>query len=200
MIELPNTAQLALLVHDMSNDALKPGGGYPGAGETPGTEELIAKSVLLLAAARKCGLAVFHTGHFLRDDALDAPLGGRSARLAVLRDGSWGAQPIDELKPAPGEWIIRKGGGFSAFTGTPLEKWLRRLGVTTVIISGAGTGAGISSTAYACRERDFASIIASDACNGAGTEQHAAAMLNLGSFAQVETTAAIVDALVTMRG
>ena len=199
MIELPNIMQLALLVHDMSNDVLKPGGGYPGAGEAPGTAELITNNVLLLDAARRRGIAVFHTGHFLRDDALDAPLGGRSTRLAVLRDGSWGAQPIDELKPAPGEWIIRKGGGFSAFTGTPLEKWLRRLGLTTVIIGGAGTGAGISSTAYACRERDFAAIIASDACNGAGTEHHCAAMLNLGSFAQVDTTAAIVEALLTMR-
>jgi ureidoacrylate peracid hydrolase len=199
MIELPKVEQLALIVHDMSNDALKPGGGYPGAGAAPGTAEFIARNVVLLDGARKRGIAVLHTGHFLRADALDAPLGGRSARLAVLRDGTWGAQPIDELKPAPGEWIIRKGGGFSAFTGTPLEKWLRRLGVTTVIIGGAGTGAGISSTAYACRERDFAAIIASDACNGAGTEHHAAAMLNLGSFAQVGTTDEIVEALSTLR-
>jgi nicotinamidase-related amidase len=198
MIELPDLERLALIVHDMSNDALKPGGGYPGAGEAPGTAELIANNVALLAAARSRGIAVFHTGHFLRPDALDAPLGGRSAKLPVLRDGTWGAQPIDELKPAPGEWIIRKGGGFSAYTGTPLEKWLRRLGVTTVIIGGAGTGAGISSTAYACRERDFAAVIASDACNGAGSEHHAAAMLNLASFAQVGTTEEILTALTSM--
>ena len=197
MIELPEVKQLALIVHDMSNDALKSGGRYPGAGEAPGTAELIANNVLLLDAARRRGIAIFHTGHFLRDDAKDAPLGGRSARLAVLRDGSWGAEPIDELKPAPGEWLVRKGGGFSAFTGTALEKWLRRLGVTTVIIGGAGTGAGVSSTAYACRERDFSTVVVADACNGAGTEHHTAAMLNLASFAQVGTTAEVIEALGT---
>ena len=76
---------------------------------------------------------------------------------------------IDELKPLPSEWKIRKGGGFSAFTGIGLEKWLRRLGVTTLIVGGAGTGAGVSSTVYGARERDFNVVVASDACNGVGT-------------------------------
>jgi len=172
MITLPSVKQLALIVHDMSNEGLKAGGHYPNAGQAPGTAEFIANNVLLLEAARKRGMAIFFTGHFLRLDAKDAPLGGRSETLDVLKDGSWGAQIIDELKPAPGEWIIRKGGGFSAFTGTPLEKWLRRLGVTTVIIGGAGTSAGVASTTYASRERDFGCAVASDACNGTGSESH----------------------------
>ncbi len=195
MITLPSVKQLALIVHDMSNEGLKAGGHYPNAGQAPGTAEFIANNVLLLEAARKRGMAIFFTGHFLRLDAKDAPLGGRSETLDVLKDGSWGAQIIDELKPAPGEWIIRKGGGFSAFTGTPLEKWLRRLGVTTVIIGGAGTSAGVASTTYASRERDFGCAVASDACNGTGSESHTATMLNISTFAQVGTTREVVEAM-----
>ena len=195
MIEFPLIGQVALLVHDMHNDALKPGGHYPDAGKAPGTAELIANNVRLLQAARQRGIPVFFTGHFLRQDARDAPRGGRSNNLDVLKDGSWGAAIIDELKPAPGEWLIRKGGGFSAFTGTPLEKWLRRLGVSTVIVGGAGTGAGISSTVYAARERDFHSVLVTDACNGVGSENHRAAMLNLSSFAQVASTQEVVSAM-----
>jgi ureidoacrylate peracid hydrolase len=194
-IELPGIRQVALLVHDMCNDSLKHGGNYPNAGDVPGTAELIANNVRLLEAARQRGMHVFFSGHYLRPDALDAPRGGRSNTLDVLKDGSWGAEPIDELKPAPGEWKIRKGGGFSAFTGTPFEKWLRRLGISTIIVGGAGTGAGISSTIYAARERDFRSVLVADACNGVGSESHRAAILNLSSFAQVGNTDEAVSAI-----
>lgn len=195
MITLPSVKQLALIVHDMSNEGLKPGGKYPNASQTPGTAEFIANNLRLLDTARKRGMPVFFTGHFLRPDAKDAPLGGRSETMDVLKDGSWGAQIIDELKPAPGEWIIRKGGGFSAFTGTPLEKWLHRLGATTVIVGGAGTPAGVASTIYATRERDFSCVVASDACSGAGSDSHKATMLNVSTFAQVGTTQEVVEAM-----
>jgi nicotinamidase-related amidase len=199
MITLPTTTKVALIVHDMCNDALKPGGHYPHAGEAPGTDTLIANNVRLLQAARARGISVFHTGHYLRPDAMDAPQGGRSATLDVLKDGTWGAEPIDELRPEPGEWRIRKGGGFSAFTGSPLEKWLHRLGITTVIICGSGTHAGIEATVRDLRELDFDAVIASDACSGAGTDHHAASMLTL-TFAQRGTTDEVVEALQSASG
>jgi nicotinamidase-related amidase len=194
MISLPSVKQIALIVHDMCNDSLKPGGHYPRAGEAPGTATLIANNVRLLDSARARGIAVFHTGHYLRPDAMDAPLGGRSSTLDVLKDGSWGAEPIDELRPAAGEWRIRKGGGFSAFTGTPLEKWLHRLGITTIVIGGSGTHAGIEATVRDMRELDFDAVIVSDACSGAGTDHHTASMLTL-NFAQRGTTDEVVAAL-----
>ncbi len=122
MIELPNVEQLALIAQDISNDSLKAGGAYPGAGSAPGSAQLIANNALLLEAARRRGIAVFHTGHYLRPDYKDVAPGGNSARYGALQDGSWGAEPIEELKPLANEWRIRKGGGYSAFTGTPLDK------------------------------------------------------------------------------
>jgi nicotinamidase-related amidase len=197
MISLPELSQVALIVHDMSNDLLKPGGKYANASTAmtdPLVKQFVENNVRLLAAAREAGIAVFHTGHHLRQDYLDVAPGGSSARLGALRDGSWGAEPIEELEPAPGEWRIRKGGGYSAFTGTPLDKWLRRLGVTTVIIVGAGTHAGIEATVRDMREYDYRAVIASDACSGIGTPHHAASMLTL-TFAQIGTTDEVVEAL-----
>lgn len=197
MITLPSVKQVALIVHDMSNDALKPGGKYPNAAKAPGdpaVQQFITNNVRLLDAARKRRVAVFHTGHYLRPDYLDVAPGGNSARFGALQADTWGAEAIDELKPAPGEWGIRKGGGYSAFTGTPLDKWLRRLGVTTLIIGGAGTHAGIEATVRDMREYDYRAVVASDACSGAGTDHHAATMLVL-TFAQIGTTEEIVHAL-----
>ena len=131
MLELPARETLACICHDMQNDYLKEGGRTPEAGRDPAVPQLIENHVRLLSAARAAGLPVFFTGHFLREDYLDAARHGRARSLGSLRDGTWGAEVIDELAPQPGEFLIRKGGGMSAFTGTALEKWLRRLGVST---------------------------------------------------------------------
>ena len=85
MVTLPSVNQVALIVHDMSNEGLKPGGNYPNAGQAPGTAEFIANNVKLLEAARRRGMPVFFTGHFLRPDAKDAPQGGRSETMNVLQ-------------------------------------------------------------------------------------------------------------------
>ena len=195
MVTLPGRKQLAILMHDFCNDFLKPGGAYPGAGTQPGNDVFIAKNVKLLEAARKAGINVFHSGHYLRKDYMDVAMDGPSQRVGAMQAGSWGADFIDELKPIEGEWHIRKGGGMSAFTGTPLAKWLRRLGVTTLIVTGSGTSVGVASTVYAIRENDFAGIVVSDGCNGVGTPQYDAAILNMSMFNQMTTVDELIEAL-----
>ncbi|MXW29450.1 MAG: cysteine hydrolase [Chloroflexi bacterium] len=194
MLELPARETLAYVCHDMQNDYLKEGGRTPEAGRNPHTPQLIENHVRLLTAARAVGLPVFFTGHFLREDYLDAARHGRARSLGSLRDGTWGAEVIDELAPLPGEFLIRKGGGMSAFTGTALEKWLRRLGVSTLIVAGIATQAGVESTVRDARERDYDSIVVGDACDGR-SENHEASLLNMGTFAQVVSTEEVVAAL-----
>jgi nicotinamidase-related amidase len=196
-ISLPSVKRIALIVHDMSNDGLKPGGKYPhaeAASKDPAIQAYVQNNVRLLEAARKRGLPVFYTGHYLRADYKDAVPGANSAKVGALQANTWGAEPIEELGPLPNDWRIRKGGGYSAFTGTPLDKWLRRLGVTTLIIGGAGTSAGVEATVRDMREYDYGAVIATDAVSGAGSEHHAASMLTM-TFAQRGTTAEVVEAL-----
>lgn len=198
MVALPPVKQLALIIHDMLNDGLKPGGKNPGAdakAASPETQQVIANHVRLLDAARKRGLPVFYTGHAMRPDHKDAALGARSRIYGHYTAGTWGAEVIDELKPLADDWIIRKGGGMSAFTGTALDKWLRRLGVTTFVIGGGATAAGVESTVRAARELDFESIVVSDACHGGARANHEASLLNMATFVQVVTTQEVVDAL-----
>jgi len=91
MITLPSVKQVGLIVHDMSNDALKPGGKYPNAANAPSdpaVQQFIANNVRLLDAARRRQVAVFHTGHYLRPDYLDVAPGGNSARFGALQADS----------------------------------------------------------------------------------------------------------------
>ena len=165
----------------------------PDAGKIPGNAEYLERHVRLFTAAREAGIPIFFTGHFLREDYVDVAPGGSSSY--GHKAGTWGAEIVDELAPRPGEWVIRKGGGFSAFTGTPLEKWLHRPGVSTIILAGSGTPAGIAATLYASRELDFASVVVSDGCRSNTAERHDASMLLFSAFAQIATTDEVVTAL-----
>ncbi|MEX2599480.1 MAG: isochorismatase family cysteine hydrolase [Dehalococcoidia bacterium] len=190
MVTLPPFKELALIVHDMTKN--------PNEADDkpdPAKEALIANHVRLLEVARKVGLPVFYTGHALRPDYKDMVMHGTSYKRGAYMAGTRGAEYLDELKPEPEDWIIKKGGGMSAFTGTPFEKWLRRLGVTTMIIGGVATHAGVESTVRDARDRDFDSIVAADACAGGTPANHEASLLNMRTWAQVVSTQEIVDAL-----
>ena len=195
MVNLHSLDKIAYIVHDISNDSHIEGGKYPNAGKTPGNDEYIANHVRMLAAARKAKLHIFYTGHFLRPDFRDVVLFGNSAGYGALVDGTWGADPIEALAPQPEDWIIRKGGGMSAFSGTPFEKWLHRLGVTQLITAGGATQAGVESTVRAARDLDFYNIVVSDACRGGDSGHHEASLFNMATFAQVATVDEVSAAL-----
>ena len=67
----------------------------------------------------------------------------------------------------------------SAFTGTPFEKWLRRLGVTQLVIAGGATHSGVESTVRDARDRDFHGVVVSDACRSGSVEHHNASIFNM---------------------
>lgn len=195
MITLPSRKQIALIVHDMQNDYITPGGKFVEVhGVPPGTAEVIANHVRLLARARHYKMPVFGTGHFLRDDYTDVVHRALSPKYGALKAGTWGAEIIDELKPSPGEYLIRKGAGYSAFVGTPLEKLLRRLSVTTIIIGGISCFVGVESTVRDACDRDFDVVVASDACNDDPLHLQAS-LLNMAHFAQIATTSEVLAAL-----
>ena len=197
MVEVHDKA--ALVVHDMMNDGHKIGGKMPNAGKVPGTEEYLANHARLLQAARAHKLTVFYTGHFLRPDYKDAVRSSIYPRYGAYLDNTWGGSVVDELKPNPEDWIIRKGGGMSAFTGTPFEKWLHRLGITQIVIAGGATHSGVESTVRDARDRDFHAIVVSDACRSADVEHHKAALFIMATFCQIATVDEVIAALTAKR-
>jgi ureidoacrylate peracid hydrolase len=79
-------------------------------------------------------------------------------------EGSWEQQIIDELKPAPQDYVIPKY-RWSTFHQTYFDLALRSRGIDTIIVSGGAVDVGIASTAYAARDLDYNLIIVRDACS-----------------------------------
>ena len=157
-------------------DTLK-GGNYDRTTRSlrPENQSFMNACVRMLQAARQFGLPVFYAQADHREDGADwaSALTDRIARPRADRfgrsrinpgsyHGSWEAEIVDELTPEPGDYRIYKH-RYSAFQGTHLELSLRTAGVINLLLAGGATQAGIASTAYAGRDRDFNMVLLRDA-------------------------------------
>src|SRR5579862_804221 len=141
----------ALLVIDMQNSFLKPGGGlYASHGapmiKIPSTTERVAEAVRM---AQESAIPVIYTRHCYRPGWVDA--GARTMRMfdrlgiKPLLAGSWDADIVDELTPAEDALIVDKA-RMDAFTGTSLETLLRGIGTRRIALTGVVTNACVEST------------------------------------------------------
>ncbi|MEN3364725.1 MAG: hypothetical protein V7606_1999 [Burkholderiales bacterium] len=203
--ETLNPARTALLFFDMLNGHIKK--------DDPKTEEryrpVIAAASQLLQAARAHKMMVAYasanhradnatSAHTIRDTdnrlrplAVDAPPESKP----VVAAGSWEAAVIDELAPAPEDYLVPKY-RWSALFQTYLDLALRTRKIDTIIISGGSTDVGVASTAFAARDLDYNLVIASDACTSPEQDNHDQFMQRIfPRMARVRTAAQVVAML-----
>ncbi len=179
-------AHTALLIIDMQKDFCLEGYGAHRAGRditaaaraTPGMARL-------LAAARQAGVRVAHVGFStLPDHGSDSgPWLAQRRRSTFSADnlcitGSDGAQFIDALKPAPGEWVVAKH-RYSAFTGTDLDLLLRSRRIKSVVVTGVSTNACVETTLRAAFELDYYVCVPPDAVASWDQPLHEATLANV---------------------
>jgi nicotinamidase-related amidase len=111
-----------------------------------------APALRLIAAWRTHGGAVIHVRH----DSVEpgSPLAA-SRPGNVLRPG---------FEPQPGEPLLTKSVN-SAFIGTDLDLWLRRLGATTIVACGVTSDRCVSTTVRMGANMGYRMIVAEDACS-----------------------------------
>ena len=141
----------------------------------------------LLECFRGLGLAVIFTAVGTEtEDGRDLPCWLRAfdeQGLAMLgsriwpsvNDPSW---QIDEaITPLASELILNK---FSAgtFATTGLEQILRDRDVETVFVTGVSSDVCVSTTAREAADRNFQTVVVSDACTTLSHEMHEAALQN----------------------
>jgi nicotinamidase-related amidase len=160
-VERIDPAKTAMIVVDMQNDFVAPGGGL----ETPAARAMVPRLVEALQICRRAGIKVIYTTHVHRRDgsdmglfAMHQPIANRSATV----DGTWGVEIYPEVAPAAGEHVIKKH-RYSGFFGTDLDIILRGWGVDTVIISGTTTENCCHATARDAMFHNYRVVFLSDA-------------------------------------
>jgi maleamate amidohydrolase len=140
----------------------------------------VARTRVLLDAVRKRHYPVVHTRIVYADDAADA--GAFCLKVPGLEkftEDAPGAQIIDELAPAPGEYVIRKTQP-SAFFGTGLAAWLVGKGVDTVIVAGITTSGCVRASVVDAMSYNFKTIVATDAVGDRALGPHEANLFDMG--------------------
>lgn len=191
----------ALVVIDLQNIFMAPGAAY----EVPTAREIVPNVNRLAAAVRRTGGAVAWVKMtYFPDDPwstfYDNMLGPERARGLIegLIENSDGHRLWPGLDAQDGDIVVLKN-RFSAFLHgyCDLPERLRELGVDTVLITGALTNTCCECSARDAMQRDFKTIMISDANATAMDELHAAALRNfiqvLGDVRSTDEAVALLE-------
>lgn len=131
----------------------------------------------LVEAAREKGIPVVY--------ANDTHLHAVDKEFKVWKQhavsGTWGAQVVDELKPAEKDYVVHKR-RYSAFFATDLDLLLRELNVDTLILTGLVTNVCVQHTAADAFFRGYTVIVPRDCVEAVNEETHKAALKYMETF------------------
>jgi nicotinamidase-related amidase len=127
--------------------------------------EIVQRSVAVLDAFRRHGLPVV-----LVNVAAGAP--GRTDQGTHVGDFPAGfADLVPELNQQPSDHVVTKR-TWGAFTNTDLEAYLRKQGVTQVVLVGIATSIGVESTARFASELGLNVTLVVDAMSDMSADAH----------------------------
>lgn len=188
-------ATSALLIIDMQNDFLEPQGWFASArGQNVEPLKSVVDPINALAAAfRDNSAPVIHLNWGVRADTANLPAntvgkanscgtqvgyGDITDMGRVLVQGEWGAQSIDEIDVAEGDFRVSKH-RLSGFRDNELDQLLRRLGVSTLFFTGVNLDRCVfASLMDGCFE-GYDAILVEDACQSPSPDYVSDAILYL---------------------
>nr|QNO44136.1 peroxyureidoacrylate/ureidoacrylate amidohydrolase RutB [Methanosarcinales archaeon ANME-2c ERB4]QNO50305.1 peroxyureidoacrylate/ureidoacrylate amidohydrolase RutB [Methanosarcinales archaeon ANME-2c ERB4] len=167
-----NPEETALLLIDMQNNLLHEKGKAAALGVWKFAKEAgtIRNTRQMIEIARKNDIPLIYVKFVLRPDYADimglaqlslCTLGKFIKEGEICKEGTWGAEYVDELKPGAGDYIVVKR-RMDAFYNSDLETLLRGLGRRTLVICGIITNFCLESTVRGAMDRDFDCIVLED--------------------------------------
>ncbi len=173
-------ARTALVVVDMQNAFMSPGGMFDDAGwPIEGAQAVIAPSRRLLDGVRRAGVRVVYVKMSYNADMSnaggpDSPNWHKETGMVLMRrrpetwgryitEGTWDEQVVDELTPMAGEPVVRKQ-RYSGFAGTGLDHVLKTIGAKYLLFIGGATNICVAATLMDGFFLDYWPILVEDAC------------------------------------
>ncbi len=151
--------------------------------------EVVPRAAALAAAFRNQNLPVV-----LVNVAGGAPGRTEQSRNTAAFPADW-TELVPELNQQPSDHTVTKR-TWGAFTGTDLEAYLRKEGVTQIVLAGVATSIGVESTARYAYELGFHVTLAVDAMADLRPEAHANTLAHIfPRLGETGTTQEIIDLL-----
>lgn len=160
--------ETAVVLIEFQNDFCKEGGKlYEGVKSELGRQNTIPNAVKLAEGARKKGAMVVHSPFIFNEGYFkDHQMQGIVKAVAdggALREGSWGAEIIDELRPKEGDKVLSGKCTLCGFNNTNLEKLLKEKNIRNVVIGGFLTNFCVESTARTAYDKGYGVTIMKNA-------------------------------------
>jgi nicotinamidase-related amidase len=150
--------KIGIIVVDMINDFVT------GELAISRAKDIIPNIRRLLDLARAKGIPILYACDSHSRDDPEVRLWGPHAIA-----GSRGAEVVEELEPREGDLLVKKT-RYSPFFGTDLDRLIRELGITELVLVGVSTDICILHTAADAFYRGYGIIVPSD-CVGAFTRE-----------------------------
>ncbi|RDI19082.1 isochorismatase family protein [Pseudacidovorax intermedius] len=178
--------ETALIVVDMQNGFLKPGGYFDNVGyDLAHAPHTVAQVVAAVAAARQVGVQVI----FIQSgfDAMHLCVGGATAPVwhkseaqvlmrerpelarRLITDGTWDYELVEEMAPAADEPVIRKS-RYSAFAGTSLDQLLRARRMRNLVFCGVAANVCVETSLRDAYGHEYFVLLLEDATHHAGPD------------------------------
>ena len=174
-------AHTALLLVDMQNDFVHDEGIFVKQwGKTNRwIKPIIPWCRKLLEAAREAGVAVVHLrviNDLLRNPASWHHFWGPPS---CTIEGTWGAEIIEELRPAADEPVIAKY-TYDGFVDTALDSLLKKLSIKTLVFAGVDSDVCVRDTAAHGFALGYIPVFAREALAADNEVAHAGVLQSLG--------------------
>ncbi len=161
--------ETAVILIEFQNEFCKEGGKFYDAHKDEilrlGTTENGAK---LAKAAREKGCLIIHSPYVFDEKWADeVDIGGIIGEAKKIegcfRPDTWGVEIIDEMKPEPGDVVLKGKRALSAFTNTGLAKMLEDHGTKNVVCAGFQSNCCVVSTARYAYDQGYRIHVVKDA-------------------------------------
>lgn len=195
-------SKTALVLIEFQNEFATPGGVLHGAvAEVMGQTQMLPKTVDVVAAARKAGIAIFHApitfapGYGEISAHPYGILKGVVDGNAFVK-GTWGAAIVDVLAPQAGDIVVEGKRGLDTFASTNLRFMLQSKGIQTVVLAGFLTNCCVESTMRSAYEHGFEVITLTDCAAATSPAAHENAITyDFGMFSKPTTAKAFIETL-----